>query len=119
MQRRGIPDIQTRTRPRSEWHIDVRDDAKLHVAALLDPNTQHRRLFAFSKPFRWSRLVDVLKRHRPENRAIPEPPAADDWLDGTELPPLQVAQDCIKSVFGESEYIDLEESVVSGIADLE
>ncbi|CZT25514.1 uncharacterized protein RCC_11247 [Ramularia collo-cygni] len=35
----------------AQWFVDVEDDAKLHVAALIDPECDGQRIFAFAEPY--------------------------------------------------------------------
>ncbi|OQU99116.1 hypothetical protein CLAIMM_04798 [Cladophialophora immunda] len=44
-----------------QWYINVRDDARVHVAALLDPTVQSQRLFPFAAPFNWTDMIDLLR----------------------------------------------------------
>lgn len=34
-----------------EWFVDVQDTARLHVAALVNPNIQNERILALAEPF--------------------------------------------------------------------
>ena len=36
-----------------EWYIDVQDTARLHVAAVINPDVQNERIFGFADPFNW------------------------------------------------------------------
>ena len=44
--------------------MDIRDNARLHVAALLDATVQSERIFAFAEKFNWNVLVLILRKLR-------------------------------------------------------
>jgi len=48
--------------------VDVRDDARLHVAALLHPDVKSERVFAFAEAKNAERVCEVLGRAFPERR---------------------------------------------------
>lgn len=51
-----------------QYFVNVRDCAKVHVAALLDPNQTGKRLFACAAPFNWNDILKILRELRPEAR---------------------------------------------------
>ena len=53
-----------------QYHIHVRDDARIHLGALLDATVNGQRLFAFAKPFNWNDVLEILREARPEVRTI-------------------------------------------------
>ncbi len=57
-----------------EWHVNVGDIARIHAIALLDPNVQSERLFAFAAPFTWTGVIDILRKLRPSNKSLVNPP---------------------------------------------
>ncbi|KAI2614880.1 aldehyde reductase [Hypoxylon sp. NC1633] len=44
-----------------QYYVDVRDDAAIHVAALIYPDVKGERLFAFAYPFNWNDIIRSLK----------------------------------------------------------
>ncbi len=42
--------------------VDVRDDAWIHVQALLNENIQNERLFAAFEPFNWDNVLDIFRK---------------------------------------------------------
>ena len=98
--------------------MDVRDTARLHVAALLDPAVQSERLFAFAGPFNWTDIINILKKFRPENKKIPMAPEGE----GRDLSDVHKAskraEQLIRSFFGVKGWISLEDSLAAGIVDL-
>ncbi|RFU35043.1 hypothetical protein B7463_g1306, partial [Scytalidium lignicola] len=100
----------------AQWFVNVRDDARLHVAALLDPKVQSQRLFAFAEPQNWTDVLRILRKLRPENTLIPSDPE-NEGRDLSEVPPSKKAEQLLKSFFGKG-WTGLEESIADGIEDL-
>ncbi|KAJ7653909.1 NAD-P-binding protein [Mycena polygramma] len=42
-----------------QWFINVADTARLHVAALIDPSCNGKRIFAYAEPFNWNDVLAV------------------------------------------------------------
>ncbi|QKX61985.1 uncharacterized protein TRUGW13939_09141 [Talaromyces rugulosus] len=57
-----------------QYYIDVRDCARLHVAALLDTSIKDERIFGFVHEFNWTDVITLLRALRPDNKLIPDPP---------------------------------------------
>jgi hypothetical protein len=101
-----------------EYFVDVRDVARVDVAALLDPNMQNERLFAFAYPFNWTETIGILNKLRPENKKIPKAPE-NGGKDLTIVKPWGRAEELIKSFLGVAGWTTLEDSIAAGIADLQ
>ena len=56
-----------------QYNVDVRDVARVHVAALLEHDVKNERLFAFAEPYNYSRVVDILKKLDPSRQQYPLP----------------------------------------------
>lgn len=61
-----------------QFYIDVKDDARLHVAALTHEDVANERLLGFAGPFNYQTWVDVLKKIDPSKSY---PPATSDDKD--------------------------------------
>ena len=57
-----------------QWYVNVRDCAKLHIAALFDPLANGRRVFAFAEPFNWNDILAILRRLRPQMTIMDDMP---------------------------------------------
>lgn len=55
-----------------QWMINTSDDAKIHVAALIDQTVAGERIFAFAQPFDWNDLLEAVRKARP-NAPLSEP----------------------------------------------
>lgn len=98
----------------AEYYGDVRDTARVHVAALLDPAVQNQRLFSMAKEFNWTDIIETLRQIHPNNQKIPDPPANEgrDLSDFSQA--SRKAQELLGSFFGQSHWKSLEESLRDG-----
>jgi len=48
-----------------QYFVDVRDTARLHVIALIDPSCNGHRLFAFAAPFNWNDVLAIFRKQNP------------------------------------------------------
>jgi nucleoside-diphosphate-sugar epimerase len=90
------------------YHIDVRDDAKLHVAALVDPETAGRRLWGYGEPFHWNVVLGIFRKLWPQRKFLDDFPGLE--LDDSE-PPTEGALKALKNVFGQDGWTSLETSL--------
>lgn len=96
-----------------EWYVDVRDTARLHVVALLEPTVENERIFAFASPHNLTDVIRILRKHRPQSR-IPHPPIGEA-RDLSDVKPSMRAEKLLRDFFGQSGWISLEKSLVDGI----
>ena len=97
--------------------MDVRDNARLHVAALTDGDINNERVFAFAEPFNWNDILRILRKLRPghdfgedmENNVTDESIVAQHGR----------ADEILKKNFGGNGFVGLEESVMANIAHLQ
>ena len=52
----------------TEWFVNVRDTALLHVAALNQLGVENERIFAFVQPFNWNNVLAILRELRPDHK---------------------------------------------------
>lgn len=88
----------------------------MHVVGLLHPEVKSERLFSFASTFTWNEFVSILRKLRPGNAVIPNPPD-NELRDLSDIVPARRAEDLIKSFFGQF-WIGLEESIRAGIDSL-
>jgi nucleoside-diphosphate-sugar epimerase len=65
-----------------QYWVDVQDDARIHLAALLLPDVKEERIFAFAETFTWNQLLQGFRKSFP-NRKFP---------DDVENPPEELAK---------------------------
>jgi hypothetical protein len=97
-----------------EYFIDVRDTARLHVAALLDPEIQSSRIFAYAHALNWTDILATMRKLRPDNDRIPEPPE-NEGRDLTNIIPRARAEELLKSFFNRPGWTSLEETLAVAI----
>jgi len=95
-----------------QWFVDVRDDARLHVAALIDPECDGQRIFAFAAPYNWTQILSILKEQNP-GKDLPDPPK-DEGKDLCKIP-NEDAEALLKKHFGHG-WISLAESLKANTA---
>ncbi|KUJ08584.1 NAD-P-binding protein [Mollisia scopiformis] len=66
-----------------QYWVDVRDTARLHVAAVKYPDVNGRRIFGWVKPYNWNQVLKVLRKIRPGHKFPDDIP--DPGLDLTEI----------------------------------
>lgn len=90
-----------------QWFINVQDDAKLHVIALIDPEVRFERVFGTTGPFTFQDLIDCLRAIYPERRF-------EDWHDERRdlsyFEPTKTAEQLLNAAYGHG-YTSLSDSV--------
>ncbi|KAM6488153.1 hypothetical protein HDV62DRAFT_396791 [Trichoderma sp. SZMC 28011] len=99
-----------------QYFVDVRDTARLHVAALLDPNVKAERIFAFATEYNWTDVLTILRKLRPDQE-FPDDPE-NEGRDYTEVVPIARAQRLLQEFFGQTGWTSLEDSLAAGIEDI-
>ncbi|KAH8799742.1 hypothetical protein F5884DRAFT_847965 [Xylogone sp. PMI_703] len=97
-----------------KWCVNVEDTARLHVIGLLSPDVKSERIFAFAKPHNWTDIINILRKLRPENKLIPDPPP-NEGRDLTEVLPSQRAEQLLRDFFQRPGWTSLEDSLAAGI----
>lgn len=54
-----------------QWMVDVKDTARLHVAALIDPDVENERILAYAHPYNWNTVLACLRKLYP-GKSFPE-----------------------------------------------
>lgn len=90
-----------------QWMVNVRDTARLHVAALIDPEVEGQRILAYAESFNNNDVLGVMRRLYPEKK-IPD----DEEGLGRDLSRLdnKPGEELLKK-FGREGWTNLEESV--------
>ncbi|KAJ5463745.1 NAD-dependent epimerase/dehydratase [Penicillium sp. IBT 31633x] len=97
-----------------QYFVDVTDIARLHAAALLDPNTVSRRLFGFAAPAGLRDMIEVVRKLRPDSTLIPDPPV-DEGRDLSEIIPAKHAERLLQQFFGRKGWTSMEDSIAQGL----
>jgi nucleoside-diphosphate-sugar epimerase len=88
-----------------QYFIDVRDTAKLHIAALVDTKTSNERLWGFAEPYSWNSVLAVFRKLWPQKNFIKELPDLS-WDES--IAPTDSALEALKDVYGQDRWITLE-----------
>jgi nucleoside-diphosphate-sugar epimerase len=89
-----------------QWFVDVADNAKLHVAALIDPACDGQRIYAFAQPYNWNDILAIFRKLKPSESFL------EDREQGRNLSevPNDVAEELLKKHYGHG-WTSLEESI--------
>ncbi|KAJ5766059.1 uncharacterized protein N7511_003675 [Penicillium nucicola] len=96
-----------------QYFVDVVDIARLHTAALLDPSTISQRIFGFATPLNLNEMVNIVKKLRPDNTQIPDPPT--DGHDLTNVIPARKAEKLLQDFYGQPGWTTVETSIAVGL----
>jgi nucleoside-diphosphate-sugar epimerase len=90
------------------YFIDVRDTAKLHIAALVDPDTSNERLWGFAERFNWNTILAIFRKVWPERKFV-EDLSGQGWDEANVS--TESALQTLKTVYGQEGWITLEKSL--------
>lgn len=91
----------------SEYFVDVRDTARLHLIALVAPQVQGERLFAFAEPYNWNMVLKIFRKLYPVRKFPADLPNLG--MDISSYPRERAT--ALLASFGQSKWISLEESI--------
>lgn len=71
-----------------EWYVDVQDNAKLHIIALLGIEVKSERIFAFADIYTWTQIIELMHKILPEDRCrqLVSPPKNEGRALGKIIP---------------------------------
>ena len=101
----------------TEYFVDVRDNARLHVAALTDADIHNERIFAFAEPFNWNDILRILRKLRPNHEFPPD--SENDERDLSVVASHARAEEILLKNFGQKGFTPLEETLEANIAHLD
>lgn len=91
-----------------QWMIDVIDNARIHLAALLDPDLSNERIFAFAHPYNFNTLIRATRNVRPDLKlAFTHVDQGEDIMD----PDNKLGSELLRRWFGQDGYKSLEQTV--------
>ncbi|KKZ68352.1 hypothetical protein EMCG_05972 [[Emmonsia] crescens] len=96
-----------------QYYVNVRDNALVHVAALIYADVRAERLFAFAHPYNWNDILAVMRKLYPDREFI------DDLPDlGRDLSKItnQGAEDLLRRISG-SGWAGFEETIKEATED--
>lgn len=98
-----------------QWFVNVQDTGRLHLIALIDPECNGQRVFAFAAPFTFNDVLAILRKLRPQ-KSFPE----DREGLGKDLSqiPNEPAELLLKKHYGKG-FTDLEDTIKANVATLD
>lgn len=97
-----------------QYMVNVKDTARLHVAALVDPDVQEERILAFAYPYNWNAILACLRKIYPDKK-FPED-IKDEPRDLSRVDNSRGAS--LLSSFGRPGWTSMEDSVRENTANL-
>jgi nucleoside-diphosphate-sugar epimerase len=91
-----------------QYFIDVRDAARLHIAALINPETENERLWGFAEPYSWNSVLAIFRKLWPQKNFIEDLPGLG-WDES--IIPTESALKALKDVFGQNGWTGIETSL--------
>jgi nucleoside-diphosphate-sugar epimerase len=92
----------------AQHFIDVRDTARLHLAALIDPDTSSERLWGFAEPFNWNTVLAIFRKTWPGKKFLEDLP---DQIWDESVVSTEGALTALKNVYGQEGWTSLEQSI--------
>lgn len=96
--------------------INVKDAARLHIAAILLPNVEGERLLGFATPFSQTEILKILRRIEPEKQFQSDPEG--EGKDISEVDSRR-SEELIKKLKNGKGWTDLEETVRENVKHLQ
>jgi len=95
-----------------QWYIDVRDNAKLHLGALILPGIDRERIFGFAGKYNWNTIMDIMRKLHPEKADFVE--VGELGWDHSEVENVQRGEEILK-LLGHKGWTTLEETVQANV----
>ncbi|OAQ64093.1 aldehyde reductase protein [Pochonia chlamydosporia 170] len=97
------------------FYVDVQDNARLHVAALLHPQIKDERIFAYAAPYTWRDVQTKLSELYPNKSFVPE--IEPSKLERSHIELAEKAEVLLKEM-GREGWTSLEETLLANTRDL-
>ncbi|KAK3291055.1 uncharacterized protein B0H64DRAFT_451721 [Chaetomium fimeti] len=98
-----------------DFFVDVQDNARLHIAALIHPGVQGERIFAYAQPYTWRGIQDAIRGLYPSKSFAGDIEHAK--LDASHIVAAPRAEELLKEM-GQEGWSSLEETVRMNVEDL-
>lgn len=97
----------------AHWMINVDDDARIHLGALLDSSVANERILAYGQRFEWNDVLEAVRKARPDAKSLPEPLKSNE-RDLSEVDNVLGAV-LLRKWFGQSVFKSLDDSVCENL----
>lgn len=91
-----------------QYYVNVQDDAKIHVGALLFGDVSNERLFSWAHPYNWNDMLAILRKHYPQQKFLDDDPNLGRDLSQVSN---QRAEEILKRLSGTG-WVSLEDSIL-------
>lgn len=81
----------------SQYFVDVVDDARIHVIALIDPKANGQRLFAFAETYTWNDVLAIVRKHNPDKTFLEDRDGLGEDLSKV---PNEFAEELLRKHYG-------------------
>jgi hypothetical protein len=94
--------------------VDVVDTARLHVAALVNPDFKNERIFGCAAAWNWNDVLAVFRKAYPDKKFL------DDMDLGRDVGkwPTERGREILETTFGQANWTSLEDSVKINVSSL-
>jgi len=93
----------------SQWYVDVRDCALVHLRVLSSPEVANKRIWTVAGPWGWNTILDILRKNFPGKSFPPDVEAPDKGPTSQ----LRIEHDLATKLVGK--WIGLEKSVMDTV----
>jgi nucleoside-diphosphate-sugar epimerase len=91
-----------------QWMINVTDDARIHLGAMMDKTVSNERVSAFATSFHWDDMLGAVQRARPRMNLPDEvDPRGSDVSEVDNA----LARELLRKWFNQAQFTSLEDSV--------
>jgi hypothetical protein len=97
-------------------YVNVRDVAILHVAGVLDPDVQNRRIHAWAVPFNWNDILAILRKLQPAHKFVDDLPGMGQFLGTVDD---SLALELLKKWANQDSWTSLEQGIQESIKAVE
>jgi len=97
-----------------QWFVNVEDDAKQHLAALIHPDIKSERVIGVSEPYTWNQALEILKEEYPDKKFSDGLPKLKS--DAGTYEPRERSEWILREM-GQQRYTTLRESLKKAFAD--
>lgn len=92
----------------ADYHVDVRDNARLHAALAIDTSYNKERVLAYAENYNWNKILAIARCIRPD---LDTPADIDSKSEDLSIVDTKLALEILKKRFGQDGWISLEESL--------
>lgn len=99
-----------------QYFVAVKDTAKMHAAVVTDLAYNGERLFAFTSPFNWNDVLDIMRKYAPADKTKDLPEKIDPE-DARDLSTVDNASSLklLKERYGQDKFITFDEAMQENI----